>query len=116
MASFVQRHFGAEVAEKIAGPLLAGVFGGDIRKLSAAAVMANFVKMEREHGSLILGLQNHSRDCRGRSVFTSLKGGLAYLIEGMAAVIPTSSIRLNDPVLSITPEQRRVASHYCLTF
>src|SRR5271170_2606713 len=54
VATFVQRHFGEEVAEKIAGPLLAGVFGGDIHKLSAAAVMANFVKMEREHGSLVL--------------------------------------------------------------
>ena len=77
VASFVQRHFGSEVAEKIAGPLLAGVFGGDIRKLSAQAVMANFVKMEREHGSLILGLQRHSRNeqepalssLRSRAVF-----------------------------------------------
>ncbi len=103
VASFVQRHFGAEVAEKIAGPLLAGVFGGDIRQLSASAVMANLVKMEREHGSLILGLQKHSRDGKRHSVFTSLKRGLASLIEGMTAIIPTSSIRLSEPVLSITP-------------
>ena len=119
VASFVQRHFGAEVAEKIAGPLLAGVFGGDIRLLSVAAVMANFVKMEREHGSLILGLQSHSRDGKGRSVFTSLKRGLASLIEGMTAVIPTSSIRLSEPVLSVTPSagawQVATASH-CETF
>ncbi len=103
VASFVQRHFGAEVADKIAGPLLAGVFGGDIRKLSATAVMTNFVKMEREHGSLILGLQNQFRDRKGPSVFTSLKRGLASLIEGMTAAIPTSSIRLSEPVLSVTP-------------
>ena len=115
VASFVQRHFGEEVAEKIAGPLLSGVFGGDIRKLSATAVMANFVKMEREHGSLILGLQNHSRDGKGRSVFTSLKGGVASLIEGLTAVIPISSIRLSEPVLSMTPSpggwQVATASH-----
>ena len=77
--------------------------------------MANFVEMEREHGSLILGLQNHSRDGKGRSVFTSLKKGLASLIEGMSVAIPTSSIRLNDPVLSIRPSagawQVTTASH-----
>jgi oxygen-dependent protoporphyrinogen oxidase len=107
VASFVQRHFGAEVAEKIAGPLLAGVFGGDIRKLSAPAVMANFVKMEREHGSLILGLRKHSRDGKSQPVFTSLRSGLQSLIEGMAAIIPPSAIRLNEPVLSVAPNVER---------
>ncbi len=75
VASFVERHFGAEVAEKIAGPLLAGVFGGDIRQLSAGAVMAPFVAMEREHGSLVLALQQRRENDEGRrSVSTSLKG------------------------------------------
>ncbi len=115
VAAFVQRHFGNEVAKKIAGPLLAGVFGGDIRQLSASAVMANFVKMEREHGSLILGLQKRSRDSKNQPVFTSLKGGLQSLIEEMTAVIPQSSIRLNSPVLSLTPNLERwevaTASH-----
>ncbi len=104
VASFVQRHFGEEVADKIAGPLLAGVFGGDIRKLSAGAVMTNFVKMEREHGSLILALQRQSRNEKGRSVFTSLKGGLQALIDGMSAIIPTSTIRLNEEVKTLTPK------------
>jgi oxygen-dependent protoporphyrinogen oxidase len=103
VSSFVDRHFGSEVAEKIAGPLLAGVFGGDIRKLSAAAVMANFVKMEREHGSLVLGLQAQARGGKKSSVFTSLKGGLETLVERMAATIPPSAIRLNDAVRKITP-------------
>jgi oxygen-dependent protoporphyrinogen oxidase len=103
VARFVERHFGGEVAEKIAGPLLAGVFGGDIRKLSAAAVMANFVQMEREHGSLILGLQAQVRGGKKSSVFTSLKGGLQSLIDGMAAVIPASAVRLGEPVVSLAP-------------
>jgi protoporphyrinogen/coproporphyrinogen III oxidase len=106
VSSFVQRHFGAEVAEKIAGPLLAGVFGGDIRKLSAAAVMASFVKMELEYGSLILALQWQSSGARP-SVFTSMKGGVQSFIEGMAAVIPQSMIRLNEEVKTITPKADR---------
>jgi len=104
VASFVQRHFGDEVADKIAGPLLAGVFGGDIRQLSAAAVMPPFVKMEREHGSLVLALQQRQRggDLR-QSVFTTIKSGLQTLIEGMTATLPPGAIRLGTPVLSITP-------------
>jgi protoporphyrinogen/coproporphyrinogen III oxidase len=102
VASFVRRHFGDEVTEKVAGPLLAGVFGGDIGKFSAAAVMAVFLKMEREHGSLILALQKQRRDgAAKRSVFTSLSRGLQSLIEGMTAALPPAAIRLREPVLSL---------------
>jgi oxygen-dependent protoporphyrinogen oxidase len=113
VASFVERHFGGEVTTKIAGPLLAGVFGGDIRQLSATAVMAPFLKMEREHGSLILGLRQRSSGSTG-PVFTTLKSGLQSLIEGMtarmAAVLTPANIHLREPVLSLrrTPAEWQV--------
>ncbi len=46
VAAFVRRHFGDEVVETVAGPLLAGVFGGDIERLSARALLGPFVAME----------------------------------------------------------------------
>jgi oxygen-dependent protoporphyrinogen oxidase len=102
IASLVERHFGEEVAEKIAGPLLSGVFGGDIRTLSASAVMAPFRQMEREHGSLILALQQKQRrTAGGQSVFTSLKSGLQTLIERMAVTFPPAAIRLAQPAIVI---------------
>jgi oxygen-dependent protoporphyrinogen oxidase len=113
VASFVRRHFGGEVTEKVAGPLLAGVFGGDIARLSAAAVMAPFLKMEREHGSLILALQKQRRDGAAKqSVFTSLRSGLQSLIDGMAAAIPSGAIHLNEAVLSAVQQEHgwRVAT------
>ena len=61
IASFVQRHFGEEVLTKVAAPLLSGVFGGDVATLSVRAVMPAFVRMEQEHGSLILGLPSSSQ-------------------------------------------------------
>lgn len=104
IASFVERHFGEEATAKIAAPLLAGVFGGDIRQLSAAAVMAPFVKMEREYGSLILALQaNRRRREAAPSVFTTVKSGLQSLIDGMTLAIPPTAIRRNEPVLSVVP-------------
>ncbi|MGO8717720.1 MAG: protoporphyrinogen oxidase [Acidobacteriaceae bacterium] len=91
---FVVRHFGHEVADTIAAPLLTGVFGGDIATLSARAVMPTFVALEREHGSLILGLQQRMRaENAFAPVFTTLRRGLAGLIEGMVAHLPARSIQ-----------------------
>lgn len=95
---FVCRHFGAEVSDTIASPLLAGVFGGDISTLSARAVLPAYIALEREHGSLILGLQRRVQQridsgTAAASVFTTLHNGLGGLIDGMEARIPTHCIR-----------------------
>jgi len=90
---FVIRHFGAEVANTIAAPLLAGVLGGDIGELSVRAVLPAYVALEREHGSLILGLQQHQRQQRAAPVFTSLRNGVASLIDRMESHIPAEDIR-----------------------
>ncbi len=100
VASFVRRHFGDEVTQTIAGPLLAGVFGGSVETLSVRAVMPAFVKLEREHGSLIAGLQQKQAASSG-TVFTSLKGGLEGLVHGMAERLPSSTVRLAHEVRSI---------------
>ncbi len=104
--TFVTRHFGEEATETIAGPLLAGVFGGDIETLSAGAVLAPFVRLEKEHGSLIAPtMERIERDkAEGKPtppVFTTLRSGLSTLVERMAATLPENAIRKNTPVRSI---------------
>ena len=99
---FVMRHFGDEVANTIAAPLLAGVFGGDIAKLSVRAVMPTFVALEREYGSLILGLQQRLQGGKvSAPIFTSLKCGLGSLITGMESFIPERSVQRNVAVNAI---------------
>jgi oxygen-dependent protoporphyrinogen oxidase len=104
---FVCRHFGAEATEAFAAPLLAGVFGGDIHTLSARAVLPIFTRIEREDGSLILGLQARLRAASnnrfGTSVpiFTSLRDGLGTLIERMEQRIPAASIRRDTAVRAL---------------
>jgi oxygen-dependent protoporphyrinogen oxidase len=97
---FVVHHFGEEVAENIAAPLLAGVFGGNIRTLSARAVLPAYVALEREHGSLILGLQQKA-SANSAPVFTTLRGGLGHLIARMEARIPPASLHRNIAVSDI---------------
>lgn len=115
VASFVQRHFGMEVLEKIGAPLLGGVFGGDVTKLSVRAVMAPFVKLERDFGSLILGLEQASNSPSNSkaqrvgepSVFTSLKGGSGRLVERMVEAIPSEWVRLESAVTRVAKNGSR---------
>ena len=98
VADFVERHFGREVLNKLAAPLLSGVFGGDVAKLSARAVMPMFVQMEREHGSLIVALRARQRASAATPIFTTLRSGTQTLIDRMVTDLPPSSIRLNSPI------------------
>jgi oxygen-dependent protoporphyrinogen oxidase len=97
VAQFVRRHFGDEVLEKIGAPLLSGVFGGDVAKLSVRAVMAPFVAMEREHGSLIAALQARTSS-KTAPIFTTLRSGMGTLMDRMIATIPEEWIRLGSEV------------------
>lgn len=97
VAAFVRRHFGDEVVEKIGAPLLGGVFGGDAGALSVRAVMAPFVAMEREYGSLIHALQMKEKSSH-HQVFTSLINGTGALVDRLVAAIPSGWVRLKDAV------------------
>jgi oxygen-dependent protoporphyrinogen oxidase len=110
VAEFVRRHFGDEVLAKIGAPLLSGVFGGDVTKLSVQAVMAPFVAMERERGSLIGALQARAAassvagGAKIDSVFTTLRSGMGTLVDRMIATIPEDWIRLAAEVSFISYE------------
>jgi protoporphyrinogen/coproporphyrinogen III oxidase len=113
VATFVRRHFGEEVLTKIGAPLLSGVFGGDVDKLSVRAVMPAFVAMEREHGSLIAALQAKSKAHANRPhqpIFTSLRNGLASLTDALIARLPADRLHLNRPALSL----KREGNAWCL--
>lgn len=106
VAAFTRRHFGEEVTHTLAGPLLAGVFGGDIDSLSARAVLPAFVKMEHEHGSLIRALQLRAGS-KAESIFTTLRPGLGTLIERLASSLPAGRVRTNERVMGITRKEHR---------
>ncbi len=100
VTDFVRRHFGAEVATTIAGPLLAAVFGGDITQLSVRAVMPAFVRMEAEEGSLIQAMRRRVQ-LSSPALFTTLTSGLQTLVDRMASRLPAASLRLRQPVQRI---------------
>jgi len=106
VAEFTLRHFGAEVLDRVAAPLLSGVFGGDVRTLSVRAVMPAFVHMEREYGSLIAALQagrNKRIPEEIPSIFTTLRSGVGTMTDRLAAAIPAGWLRLNTAVRGLQP-------------
>ncbi|GAC1365077.1 MAG: protoporphyrinogen oxidase [Acidobacteriaceae bacterium] len=101
VASFTRRHFGEEVLLRVAAPLLSGVLGGDVERLSVQAVMPQFVAMEREHGSLIAALQSR-RSRPDLPIFTTLRSGLGTLIDRLVADLPPGSLHRNTPITAIS--------------
>jgi protoporphyrinogen/coproporphyrinogen III oxidase len=56
VASFLTRHFGREATEHLAGPLLGGIFAGDIEELSILSTFPQLVELEKKSGSLVRAL------------------------------------------------------------
>jgi protoporphyrinogen/coproporphyrinogen III oxidase len=81
----VEDHFGSEVLEFIAGPLLSGVYGGDAASLSAASVLPRFLAYEQKYGSLIKGARRELRPKKNREpLFQSFRDGMQVLTDSLA--------------------------------
>ncbi|HEY5056423.1 MAG TPA: protoporphyrinogen oxidase [Acidobacteriaceae bacterium] len=107
VADFTLRHFGPEVLDRVAAPLLSGVFGGDVRRLSVRAVMPAFVDLERKYGSVIAGL--HAQNAKVRAqlpIFTALRSGLGTLVDRLAGAIPAEWIRRGTRVTAVQANAR----------
>ncbi len=108
---FVTRHFGRELVDHLAEPMLAGVYGGDASTMSARAVLPGMVKMEEEHGSLVRAvLASKKRSPGGGSktpLFTSLRPGMEALVRALAAKLPANSVRMNSRVQRISHDGQR---------
>jgi oxygen-dependent protoporphyrinogen oxidase len=81
---FLLDHYGEESIDYLAEPLLAGVYGGDPRQMSANSVLARFVELESKYGSLTRGVLAAPRPQNpGGSFLQTLKGGLGQLIDAL---------------------------------
>jgi oxygen-dependent protoporphyrinogen oxidase len=107
VGDFVRRHFGQEMVDRVAEPLLAGVYGGNAERLSIRAVLPRFAEMERQHGSLVratLRAKTLARPgAKPQPLFTSLKNGMQQMVEALTAALPQASIRLRQQNLSLRP-------------
>lgn len=106
VADFVRRHFGQEMVDRVAEPLLAGVYGGNADQMSVRAVLPRFAEMERESGSLVRASLK-ARKARVKStappqpLFTSLKNGVQEMVNAAVAALPSERVRLQQTVTAV---------------
>jgi oxygen-dependent protoporphyrinogen oxidase len=112
VAALVRRHYGQQAVERLADPLLSGIYGGDAEELSAASVLPKLVEMESKHGSLTRGMLAGLRARRAAAqedapppppVFTTLRGGLQAMIDALVAQLDPAALHLETPVEAIQP-------------
>jgi len=132
LASFVRRRLGREALERVAQPMVGGIYTADPEKLSLRATMPRFLEMEREHGSLIRAMWKAGRSPTVRegsdrsptarrgsgtsgarySLFLSFDGGMQTLVDRLAERIADGStnsiltdIRLNTKVEALALDE-----------
>ncbi|HTU00523.1 MAG TPA: protoporphyrinogen oxidase, partial [Candidatus Sulfotelmatobacter sp.] len=110
VASFVKRHYGAEMVDRLADPLLSGVYGGESSQLSVRAVLPRFAEMEAKHGSLgramLTARRPLARAAKGAALFTSLRDGMQQLVDTLVARLDPKARISGTPVQAVRPEAR----------
>jgi oxygen-dependent protoporphyrinogen oxidase len=101
IAAFVRRRFGEEAVTYIAEPLLAGIHGGDVERLSMRALFPRLVDAEAKAGSVIKALRRQPPSPGSDGVFRSFPNGIAELIDGLMKAVPAQSVRCGSTVTGI---------------
>lgn len=106
VADFFRDHYSQEAVDYLAEPLLAGVYGGDPERMSAASVLGRFVELERQYGSLARGVlaekrkraAHHPPGQTPAPLFRSLRHGMGSLADKLEAAIGAECFRLGQRV------------------
>ena len=103
LGAFVRRRLGREALERVAQPLVAGIYTADPDELSLGATMPRFLELERRERSVILALWRASRRAPMAgtsgarwSLFVTFTGGMSELIDALASRLPAGAARLKQ--------------------
>ncbi len=109
LASFVRRRFGREALERMAQPMVGGIYTADPERLSLRATMPRFLEMEREHGSVIRALwrkTRHTNEPSGTSgarysLFLSFEQGMQTLVDRLAELVSSETVLMSTTAQSL---------------
>jgi protoporphyrinogen/coproporphyrinogen III oxidase len=110
VASLIERHYGSEMVERLADPLLSGVYGGEADQLSVRSVLPRFAEMEARHGSLGRAMLSARRKAvqstsqPAKPLFTSLKDGMQQMVDALLTHLPTGSLRPSSQIAAVQPQ------------
>lgn len=108
LSSFVTRRFGREALERMAQPLIGGIYTADPTELSLRATMPQFLDLERQHGSVIKGLRAEKGTQAGGgeggarySMFVSLDDGMEVLVNRLKDELQDVSILFDKRIADL---------------
>jgi len=97
LGGFLARRIGDEIVKNIAEPLLAGIYAGDLYKLSLQATFPQFAQYEKDYGSIILG-SRHNRAMmaeknkgKAPATFMTFRKGLSTMVEALKKELEQSA-------------------------
>jgi oxygen-dependent protoporphyrinogen oxidase len=109
LADFLRRRFGREVLERLAGPVLAGIYLADPETLSLAATFPHLSEIERRHGSVMRAMSGgggHGVPAPAARRVT-LAGGVGELADALVAALaddPEVELHAASPVRALAPD------------
>ena len=117
LSSFVRRRLGREALERMAQPMVGGIYTANPETLSLRATLPRFLDMERDHRSLVLALLRKARSNRKTNqsgvsatsgttgvsgarygLFLSFDEGMEVLIDSLKQSLPQVDLRVNTRV------------------
>jgi oxygen-dependent protoporphyrinogen oxidase len=120
LASFVRRRLGREALERMAQPMVGGIYTADPETLSLRATLPRFLDMERDHRSLILAMmrQGQKTGTSGArySLFLSFDRGMEVLVKALAEVVPNVRLKTRVEELSFDSQTWRLRTDSAESF
>jgi oxygen-dependent protoporphyrinogen oxidase len=113
LASFVRRRFGNEALERMAQPMVGGIYTADPERLSLRATFPRFLNWEQNDGSVIQALRRNDRARRQQSadtdeqfdsdtsgarysLFLSFDRGIQVLTDELSKRLAGAKVQLNS--------------------
>jgi oxygen-dependent protoporphyrinogen oxidase len=117
LGAFVRRRLGREALERVAQPLMAGIYTADPDDLSLTATMPRFSELERRERSIILALWRANRRAPQTgtsgarwSLFVTFQNGMEEMVTSIASRLPPGAVLLKQRVDGI----ERRGGRWCL--
>lgn len=99
VGAFFRRRLGNETLENLIEPLLSGIYGADIDKLSLKSTFPDFKATEERHGSLIKGMRANKKKAPKRTgpvqgQFRQFKNGLMSFIDKLVEDLEQKNVHI----------------------
>jgi oxygen-dependent protoporphyrinogen oxidase len=103
LGALLRRRLGDEATDRAIAPLLAGLYAGDVDRLSARATFPELIAWEQAQGSLIRGsaaARRASERAAAGPMFRKPAGGMGRLVNALVASLG-DRVRTDAPVASL---------------